>query len=271
MVEPNRRPSKDEPAWWFIVSAGEIWLTEQQHVPFGELQQMSFPDLADDVVMFIGELRERHCYLIIADYKDSRFEGGEFVPLRELLSHGDDELFAMAGSASQIAHFIQTHRFCGQCGSRMDWVDWELAAHCPRCQHRCYPRISPCVIVAIEKHGQILLAQGKRHKTGRYSILAGFVETGESLEQAAHREVMEEAGIEITDLRYRFSQPWPFPHSLMMGYTARWKSGELHIDPHELVTGDWFAFDELPEIPPPGTIARELIDTLINDRSAADE
>jgi len=171
----------------------------------------------------------------------------------------DEARFLMAARAKQVAEFMATHRYCGRCGSRMQAVDWELAMQCHHCDHRCYPRISPCIIVAITKGEQILLARSKRHPAGLYSVLAGFVETGESLEQALAREVMEEAGIEVKNIRYVASQPWPFPHSLMCGYTAEWAAGDLHIDPIELEHGDWFAFDQLPSIPNEGTIAHRLI------------
>ncbi|RUO73743.1 NAD(+) diphosphatase [Idiomarina seosinensis] len=267
MVKPYSRPAADEPAWWFVVSSDQILLTEDNDLPFGCLADLSFPSLDDYTVVQIGELRERSCYLVIADYLDDNFVDGKFEPLRQLLDASDLEKFAMAGRARQFSDFISTHRFCGRCGTRMQAVDWELAMHCHQCNHRCYPRVSPCIIVAITKGEQLLLAQGKRHKQGMYSILAGFVEAGESLEQALAREVHEEAGIQVQNIEYQLSQPWPFPHSLMMGFTAEWAGGELHIDPHELVTGDWFDFDDLPPTPPAGTIAHTLIEKAIGKKA----
>lgn len=263
MVKPYSKPATDEPAWWFVMSSDQVLLSTAAEPPFGSLSELAFPDLDDYTVLHIGSLRERRCYLVIADYLDESFAEGEFTSLRSIFTGGDMDMFAMAGRARQYADFINSHRFCGRCGARMQYVDWEVAAHCQQCQHRCYPRISPCIIVAITKGENILLAQGRRHKAGVYSLLAGFVEAGETLEQALHREVHEEAGIKVNNLIYHFNQPWPFPHSLMMGYTAEWESGDLHIDPHELVTGDWFPFDQLPEIPPAGTIAHRLIQLAI--------
>lgn len=267
MVKPYSRPANDEPAWWCVISSDQVLLTDSNDLPFGCLDELHFPDLTEDTVVHLGDLRERACYLVIADFMDDRFADGSFQPLRALLDANDMEKFAMAGRARQFSDFLTTHRFCGRCGGRMQAIDWELAMQCPDCKHRCYPRVSPCIIVAITKGKQLLLAQGKRHKQGMYSILAGFVEAGESLEDALHREVYEEAGIEVTNLRYHQSQPWPFPHSLMMGYTAEWKSGDLHIDPYELVTGDWFDFDDLPPIPGHGTIARTLIEKAISEQT----
>lgn len=261
MVKPDSRPGHDEPAWWFIISSGDILVRDESHrLPCAAMQDLPLPDLTDYPVAFIGELRERPCYLVVADHQDPNFSAvGEFVNLRLLIAQQDEAMFAVAARAKQVAEFMLTHRFCGRCGVRMQAVDWEMAMQCQQCQHRCYPRISPCIIVAITRGNDILLARGKRHPAGLYSVLAGFVESGESLEQALHREVLEEAGIAVKNVQYIASQPWPFPHSLMMGFTAEWDSGDLHIDPIELEEGYWFPLTELPTIPPPGTIAHRLI------------
>ncbi|WP_127346360.1 NAD(+) diphosphatase [Pseudidiomarina mangrovi] len=265
MTKPYQRPAADEPAWWFILSAGDILVREPDKLPpHGQLNSLAMPDLSAYQLVFLGELRERNCYLVVADYGDNNFGAlGEFVNLREILALGDDELFAVAARAKQITEFLSTHQFCGRCGTRMQAVDWELAMHCHRCEHRCYPRISPCIIVAIRRQNTILLARGKRHPEGLYSVLAGFAEAGEPLEQTLAREVYEEAGIRIKNARYIGSQAWPFPHSLMLGFVAEWDSGDLRLDPFELEDGDWFAIDQLPRVPFQGTIARRLIETVI--------
>ncbi len=261
MNKPYQKPAADEPAWWFIVSGGELLLTpDEQRPPHGFLSELPMPDLSEYKTVYIGEMRERNCYLIMADYGDTEFSAlGEFKSVREVLHCGDELMFAMAARAKQVTEYIQTHRFCGRCGARMQAVDWELAMHCHSCQHRCYPRISPCIIVAIRKGREILLARGKHHPPGRFSVLAGFVEAGEMLEQTLAREVMEEVGVEIQNPKYVASQSWPFPNSLMVGFTAEWKSGEIQLDPFELEEGNWFDIDKLPEIPLPGSIAYKLI------------
>lgn len=260
MNKPYQKPAQDEPVWWFVISAGDILVAEDKQIPHGYLSELPMPDLREYKTVFIGELRERHCYLVIADFGDTNFAAvGEFVSVRELINEGDDELFAMAARAKQVADFLATHRFCGRCGARMQAVDWELAMHCHSCQHRCYPRISPCIIVAIRRDNQILLARGKRHPEGLYSVLAGFAEAGEALEQTLAREVMEEAGVQIKNPRYVSSQSWPFPNSLMVGFVADWAAGDVRIDPFELEEGGWFDINKLPKIPGPGTIANKLI------------
>lgn len=260
MNKPYQKPAEDEPVWWFVISAGDILVAEDKQIPHGFLSDLPMPDLREYKTVFIGELRERHCYLVIADFGDNNFSAvGEFVSVRELITDGDDALFAMAARAKQVADFLATHRFCGRCGARMQAVDWELAMHCHSCQHRCYPRISPCIIVAIRRDKQILLARGKRHPEGLYSVLAGFAEAGESLEQTLEREVMEEAGVQIKNPRYVASQSWPFPNSLMVGFIADWAGGDVRIDPFELEDGGWFNINALPKIPGHGTIANKLI------------
>ncbi|MDN7125027.1 NAD(+) diphosphatase [Pseudidiomarina sp. 1APP75-32.1] len=263
MTKPYQRPSADEPAWWFICAGGEIVLDDDHQPPHGRAEELPLPTLDEYQIIWLGEVRERSCYLVLADYGDDAFAAlGEFQSLRPLIEKHDEEMFSMASRAKQITEFVSTHRFCGRCGARMQAVDWELAMQCHTCKHRCYPRISPCIIVAIRNGKKILLARGERHRPGLYSVLAGFVESGETLEQTLAREVMEEAGIKVKNVQYVCSQPWPFPNSLMMGFTAEWESGDLHFDPFELEDGAWYGFDELPDIPLPGTIANRLIETV---------
>ncbi len=126
-----------------------------------------------------------------------------------------------------------------------------------------YPQIAPCIIVAIRRDDAILLAQHTRHRNGVHTVLAGFVEVGETLEQAVAREVMEESGIRVKNLRYVTSQPWPFPQSLMTAFMADYADGEIVVDKKELLTADWYRYDDLPLLPPPGTVARRLIEDTV--------
>jgi NAD+ diphosphatase len=131
---------------------------------------------------------------------------------------------------------------------------------CPACGLVAYPRLAPAMITLVTRGDEALLARGVQFRAPMYSCLAGFVEPGESLEQAVVREVREEVGVEVGDVRYQASQPWPFPHSLMIGFRAEWVSGDIEIDPSEIVDAQWFRYDELPSIPPRISIARRLID-----------
>ncbi|POB66029.1 NAD(+) diphosphatase, partial [Vibrio vulnificus] len=170
--------------------------------------------------------------------------------------------------AIQYGHMTQTMRFCPQCGGRNHLNHNQLAMQCGECRTLHYPRIFPCIIVAVRKQQRILLAQHPRHRNGMYTVIAGFVEVGETLEQCVAREVKEETGIEVTNIRYFGSQPWAFPSSMMMAFLADYHAGELKPDYSELADAKWFASDNLPPVAPTGTIARALIEqTLLNMRS----
>jgi NAD+ diphosphatase len=185
----------------------------------------------------------------------------ELMTIRELLMSMSSADFQYVAQAWQYALFLRTHRYCGRCGSEMRKVNWEMAMHCDKCSHRVYPRVSPCIIVAIHDGKRILLAQGVRQKgAGFYSTLAGFVESAESLEQAVHREVHEEVGVSLKNIEYFDSQPWPFPHSIMVGYIAEYDAGDIKIDEKEIVDAQWFDIDNLPTVPPKFSIAGRLIE-----------
>ena len=191
---------------------------------------------------------------------DAPFELSE---LRPLFGDVDFETFWMAARALHLLHWDSRSRFCGVCGSANREKEDEIAKVCTSCGEVVYPRISPAVIVAVVKDGKILLANANRFNAKLYSVIAGFVEPGESLEQCVHREVMEEMGIRVKNVRYFDSQPWPFPDSLMAGFTAEYESGTLTVDKRENDHADWFAPDSLPLIPAKVSIARRLIDWFI--------
>ena len=180
--------------------------------------------------------------------------------LRALYGVLDDDLWAIAGRAVQIVEWERTHRFCGACGTPTEPHRRERARRCPACRHLAFPRLSPAVIMLVTRGREALLAQGRRFPEPMYSCLAGFVDPGESLEEAVVREVREETGIEVMTVRYFGSQPWPFPHSLMIGFTAEYAGGEIAVEEEEIVDAGWFAPDDLPLVPPPLSIARQLID-----------
>jgi NAD+ diphosphatase len=173
----------------------------------------------------------------------------------------DEETWTVAGRAVQLVEWDRTHRFCGRCGEATEVAPSERARRCPACSLLAFPRLAPAIIVLVERDdGRALLARGAAFPIPMYSCLAGFVEPGETMEQAVHREVHEEVGIEVEDVRYQASQPWPFPHSLMLGFTARYAGGELHLDEREILDAGWYEPDDLPMIPPAMSIARRLID-----------
>ncbi len=186
--------------------------------------------------------------------------GGELTPLRRIFGLAGAEAFALAGRAIQLLDWQKNHRHCGRCGTLTMRRAGEFAMECPACGLLAYPRLAPAVMVLIRRGDELLLARGPHFSPGVFSALAGFVEPGETLEQCAVREVREEVGIEIANLRYFDSQPWPFPHSLMVAFFADYAGGTLDPDPAEIEAAAWFSRAALPLLPDPISIARQLID-----------
>lgn len=194
----------------------------------------------------------------------------EPVGLRELFGMIDDEELGWASRAAQLATFDRDHRFCGRCGAPAAPSTVEHARVCAACGATVYPQLSPAVIVLVERGDECLLARSPRFPPGVHSAIAGFVEPGETAEHAVARELAEECGVAATDLRYAGSQPWPFPHSLMLGFSATYAGGEVRIDGVEVEAADWFAADALPPLPAPGSIARLLIEEFADRVSTRD-
>lgn len=255
MIAHSLTLSPAKQGYWFIVNQGRLYLDKNGAVPFGALEHLPFVSSGAQLCQ-LGQYQQQPCYLVIFD--DRVTDEANWHSARDVLPQGE-ALFELAARATQVALFLQTHRFCGQCGSAMHLVNWELAMLCHKCGHRCYPRIAPCVLVAVVKDNEILLARSSRHKAGFFSILAGFVESAETLEQAAVREVKEEVGVDITNLRYIGSQPWPFPHSLMTGFLADYVGGEIRCQPQEIEEAHWYPLTQLPETPSINTLSGQLI------------
>ena len=218
---------------------------------------------------YIGSLDGLPCYA--AELPDNKeiLENFALKGLRELFfGRLEEEYVWIAGRAYQLVDWNRSHQFCGRCGHSTRDVQNERAKSCPRCGLFNYPRISPAVIAAVCKGNQILLANNKRFKTGYYSVLAGFVEPGETLEECVAREIKEEAGISVKNIRYFASQPWPFPNSLMVAFLADYAGGKIEIDKIELKDAGWYTADNLPSIPPRITIARQLIDWFVKNEGS---
>lgn len=191
---------------------------------------------------------------------DTLPKGFSEIGLRELLFLQDEAHYLIVSRAHQLATWDKDHQFCGRCGTPLQEIHpVEHTKICSKCHLRHYPRISPCVIVSVRKDNQVLLARGPQMPKDRFSNIAGFVEAGETLEQAVMREVREEVGIEVTNIRYISSQPWSFPHQLMTGFFADYKGGEITPAPGEIEEAYWFPIDELPNIPNSTTISGQLI------------
>ena len=254
------------------MSEPSYWILRCQHrllTVGGKAQETLFPlGLAADFgqpenVLAVGEWLGRPCYA--ADVEQfPALESGEATPLRAIFQLAGAELFALAGRATQLLDWQNQHRYCGRCGTPTVKKAGELALHCPSCALLAYPRISPAVMVLVRDGDKLLLARSPHFKPGVFSALAGFVEPGETLEECAKREVREEVGIEITNLRYFHSQPWPFPNSLMVAFFADYAGGSIKPDPNEIEAADWFSPDALPVLPEPISISRRLIDAALH-------
>ncbi len=231
---------------------GQIWLKN------GKLPVMSLSSLPyySGIQRKIGQYEGKQVWWVTINDQD---EANQLFSLRELLTESPD-LFALAGKAIQLEFMLRDQPFCSRCGAPNDIDQVDHAMRCGNCHSLHYPRVSPCIIVAVRKKDQILLAQHPRHKNGMYTVIAGFVEPGETLEQCVAREVLEETGIRVTNVRYAGSQPWAFPSNLMMGFLADYESGEITPDYAELTDAAWFSPEGMPEVAPKGTIARELIE-----------
>ncbi|WP_319242894.1 NAD(+) diphosphatase [uncultured Propionivibrio sp.] len=249
----------DKAAFWILRCSGRIL------VQGGVSPEQSFPyAVAGDVgnpggALLVGDWQGAPCYAADVDATPAGL-AGELTGLREVFGVAGAEAFALAGRASLLLDWQRNHRHCGRCATPTVKRTTEFAMECPACGLLAYPRISPAVMVLVMRGDRLLLARSPHFRPGVFSALAGFVEAGETLEQCAVREVREEVGIEIANLRYFQSQPWPFPDSLMLAFFADYAGGTITPDPSEIEAADWFSLDALPSLPDPVSISRRLID-----------
>ena len=221
------------------------------------------PYLTAKHAQYIGSLDSTACFAATIASEDVP-PGFALQKLRGVYGLVDDDAFRLAFRAYHVRTWLKNNRFCGHCGQATQPLTEELAVRCPQCGHIAYPRISPAIIVAVTKGEEILLAHSNRLPPGRYSVIAGFVEPGETLEECVRRELAEEVGIEVTDIRYFGNQPWPFPDSLMVAFTATAVSSEITIDNKEILDAGWYSPHNLPpNLPGQESIARRLIDAYL--------
>ena len=261
-------PTKSEPAWWFVFMADNLMVAEA-----GE--KISVPCLTSPAELalepirewYLGTLGGRHCYCAEISEDAPVPEKMTFRGLRHLYGRLEGFLHRVAMKAVHMIEWDRTTRYCGYCGMETTRARGMIAKECPCCELLIFPRISPAIIVLVERESKVLLARVKRFTSELYSVLAGFVEPGETLEEAVQREIEEEVGIRVKNIRYFGSQPWPFPDSLMIGFTAEYESGEINIDEAEIADANWYDPERLPIIPGKISIARQLIDWFVETRS----
>jgi len=244
----------------FVFRSGELLLREDD-LALPDAVACASAGVSDAELLPVGMLGEHYCGAAWVARDALPPQGHRFSALRALFGAFDASLLAVAGRAFQIAEWARTHRHCGACGAPTLGVAGERCFACPACSQPAYPRIAPVMMTLVKRGSSILLARHVASPTRRFTALAGFVEAGESIEDAIHREVFEEVGLRVKDLRYFGSQSWPFPHSLMIAFTAEYAGGELVLDASEIAEARWFGpGDEMPDIPPPVSIAFALID-----------
>ncbi|MBK7215807.1 MAG: NAD(+) diphosphatase [Candidatus Promineofilum sp.] len=257
-----------EPALWFLFRGARLLVVE-------EAERAIVPLVMTPAELGLTPLRWQYLGRLVADDEVTHCFSGElaeetepppgmrFENLRALFPRLSEMHFRLAGRAVQIVDWDRTHQYCGRCGSPTENQIHDRAKRCPVCGLTNYPRLAPAVIMRVERQDEegrrILLGRATRFPTAMFSVLAGFVEPGETLEECVAREVLEETGIQVKNIRYFGSQPWPFPHSLMIAFVAEHEAGEIVVDPGEMAEAGWFAAGALPNVPPPPSIANRLI------------
>lgn len=254
---------RTEPAVWLAFRNGEV-------VVVGGGEQPALPccvDLAEHGLAprrhhYLGLYGGRHCYAAEVIESAALPEGWAVLGLRDLFGRVEATLAALSGRAWQILEWERNFQYCSRCGTMMEPRADERSRMCPKCRYTTYPPVSPAIMILITHGSKLLLARKAAFPAGRYSALAGFVEPGETLEETVIRETREEVGVEVKNIRYFGSQPWPFPHSLMVAFTAEYAGGEVRPDGVEIEEARWFEPEELPRLPPSISISRRLIDTV---------
>ncbi len=260
-VPAHRAPARVEGRVACCVFHGNrIFVAREGGRPAIPLWDVATCDFDLEGAHYLGTLDGAHCYGLALPQNAALPPGLELLGMRTLILECDETAAAVAGQAFQLLEWRRTHRHCGACGEPTVPHAVDRALECPQCRLVFYPRISPVIMVLVYRGNELLLTRKPGYAPGRYTVVAGFVEAGESLEQCLAREVLEEVGVRIRTPRYFGSQPWPFPNSLVMAFSAEWAGGEVVPDGTELEDARWFAVDELPELPEPVHISRQLID-----------
>lgn len=239
---------------------GDILLTSEGNIPFGV--ELPLPLKPWNFVTTL-QTGADEVKIIRLDSPATGIDSLEMVGLRKTHAILSPEDYQLAGKGAELLYWDANTKYCGVCGAPNRWMT-DISKKCTECGKEWWPSVSTAIIVRIQRDDRILLVRSRNFRGNKHGLVAGFLETGESLEECVEREVREETGIKIKNLRYFASQPWPYPFGLMVGFTADYDEGELHLQKSELCEGGWFTRDNLPEIPDKASIARRLIDDWLN-------
>lgn len=256
---PDRDPGG--PGWWVIIRGGELVVADRAGRL--ELEEGEFPSWcgADATTVFIGTLNDRPVRAVAVPRQLPLPEGRRAEPFNAVADTLDDRLLSLGGLAHQILSWDRGSSFCAVCGNATERMTGSWGKRCRTCGREHYPHIHPCIIVLVRRGEDFLLVRKPVWPAGRYGLVAGFVDFGESLEECVVREVREETGVEVTNIRYVGSQNWPFPSQLMAGFVADYAGGEICVGEDELEDARWFRVGMMPDmLPPKRSIARWIID-----------
>lgn len=257
------------PVYWLPFKKGDLLLQPQEQgaaLLHGEKELLAA--LAPGAALYLGTLDGVPCLACEVNPEAEVPEGWKALGLRTLYGVLEEPAYGLAGYASQMLYWDRTSHFCSNCGHATGAMTGDWGKRCTNCGHVAYPHVTPAVLALVYDGDKILLT----HKPGwgsRYSIIAGFVEPGESLEDCVHREVEEEAGVQLTEPTYFASQTWPFPHQIMIAFMAKYTEGEVRPDETELDDAKWFHVDDLPDLPGSLSLSRQVIDAWIASRKPA--
>lgn len=250
-------PKDEKEACWFIFAGDQLLLSDDK-----KSMPSNHPFLLKRS-LYMGTLGNKHLFAGEVGMKEEAPQGWLWTSLRALHGVIHEEYYAVAGRAMQLIDWDRMHQYCGCCGGLTFTREKERCRECRSCGNLAYPKLAPAIMALVTRNDQILLARSPHFPDKMYSVLAGFVDPGETLEQCVIREVLEEVGLKVKNVQYFGSQPWPFSRSLLIAFTCEWQEGEICIDPAEIEEAAWFDLFHLPQLPSPLSIARLLIDSEI--------
>ena len=262
---PENINSSSESSVSIVIRNQEFLTSKQSEILIFEDDDLKWSEMEFIDTQFLGFLNDKPCFIRELTPDSPVSDQAMLAPLRTLLGRMPDALFSICSRSLQLTDWKNNNKFCGVCGSKMKGHESERAMYCECNNILIYPKISPCIIVLVTNGENLLLAHNKNFPGNFYSTLAGFIEAGESAEDAIHREIFEEVKVKVKNIEYFGSQSWPFPSQLMLGYHAEYLEGEIKPDGVEIDNADWFHFENLPQVPTGNiSISGQLIESYIN-------